>query len=304
MGAPQKSAIFAALVLCLGTGEVHAQPWVREGLYYRNTTLARLNPLGLFNELRVGYRHRLSHRATPLLQNTFVGLSANLAASPAFFRPGVVLDWNPLAVLQLFAMYEFTQYFGTFQFLQSFPSPTTPHADTVLRANAAAGQNQATTEHRVTFGATLQARVDALALRTASRLTWISADLRAGDRALYDIWYDAVAQNGGWVYANDTDLLISLPELGFAGGVRYSLVHALYGPGAFAPGEAQENPNTPTQRLGPFVAWTLRERRRGWFNAPTVILLVNWWLSHRYRTGEDSSAALPYVVLGFQFRGD
>ncbi|MBI5516835.1 MAG: hypothetical protein HY909_23825 [Deltaproteobacteria bacterium] len=295
---------WVGLAMLLWGSGASAQPWVREGLYYRNTTLARLNPLGLFNELRVGYRHRLSHRAAPIFQNTFVGLSANLAASPAFLRPGVVLDFNPLAVLQLFAMYEFTQYFGTFQFLQSFPSASAAHADSLLRSNAANGLNQATTEHRVTFGATLQARVDALAIRTASRLTWISADVRAGDRALYDIWYDAMAQNGGWVYANDTDLLISFPELGFAGGLRYSLVHALYGPGAYGPGEAQDNPNTPTQRLGPFVALTFRERRRGWFNAPTVFALVNWWISHRYRTGEDSHPALPYVVLGLQFRGD
>ena len=40
------------------------------------------------------------------------------------------------------------------------------------------------------------------------------------------------------------------------------------------------------------------------FNQPTVFAMANWWLSHRYRTGEEVSQAFPYVLLGFAFNGD
>ena len=40
------------------------------------------------------------------------------------------------------------------------------------------------------------------------------------------------------------------------------------------------------------------------FNNPTAILIVNWWLEHPYRTGQEVSQAVPYIVLGFAFNGD
>ena len=40
------------------------------------------------------------------------------------------------------------------------------------------------------------------------------------------------------------------------------------------------------------------------FNKPTILLLVNWYLDHRWRTGADVSQAFPYIVLGFAFSGD
>ncbi|MEZ4438949.1 MAG: hypothetical protein R3B72_07660 [Polyangiaceae bacterium] len=49
------------------------------------------------------------------------------------------------------------------------------------------------------------------------------------------------------------------------------------------------------------------------WNAPTVGLLAQWWLQHRYRTGqppagglEDRSVsqALPYILLLFIQKGD
>lgn len=33
-------------------------------------------------------------------------------------------------------------------------------------------------------------------------------------------------------------------------------------------------------------------------------MIVNWWLEHPYRTGQEVSQAVPYIVLGFAFNGD
>jgi hypothetical protein len=34
------------------------------------------------------------------------------------------------------------------------------------------------------------------------------------------------------------------------------------------------------------------------------VLITSWYLKHRYRTGQDVSQAVPYVVLGFAFTSD
>ena len=70
--------------------------------------------------------------------------------------------------------------------------------------------------------------------------------------------------------------------------------------------EDEVDPNPMTHRVGPFLAYRFYSEPRGstMFNEPTIILIVNWWLSHRYRTGEDVSQAVPYIVLGFLFNGE
>jgi hypothetical protein len=62
--------------------------------------------------------------------------------------------------------------------------------------------------------------------------------------------------------------------------------------------------NGPMHRLGPFLAYTLFSDPGAAFDRPTALIIVNWWLTHRYRTGEDVSQAIPYVVAGFTFYGD
>lgn len=57
-------------------------------------------------------------------------------------------------------------------------------------------------------------------------------------------------------------------------------------------------------RVGPFLGYTFfREDGRA-FNNPTVFILVQWWLKHRFRTGVDTSQALPVLGAGFQITGD
>jgi hypothetical protein len=74
------------------------------------------------------------------------------------------------------------------------------------------------------------------------------------------------------------------------------------------------------QRIGPLIAYNFKESYHARFNAPTVFVAVQWWLQHRYRTGDRTAAesllgnnsvvndftgsAIPYLAIGFSFRGD
>ena len=62
--------------------------------------------------------------------------------------------------------------------------------------------------------------------------------------------------------------------------------------------------NSPTSRLGPLFTYRFNEDTSGPFQQPTAILAVNWWLRHRYRTGQRVPQAVPYVMAAFSFSGD
>ena len=64
-----------------------------------------------------------------------------------------------------------------------------------------------------------------------------------------------------------------------------------------------ENPNTPIVRTGPLLAYVFFDDPNTAFNKPAILLILNWNIKHRFRTGRDVSAAVPYVVLGFKFEG-
>jgi len=91
---------------------------------------------------------------------------------------------------------------------------------------------------------------------------------------------------------------------GLAAGARLSTAAAFYRDSDFLPGESTDNPNTPWVRLGPAVAYTFSEKQGAAFNKPTVLLLSQWWLEHRYRAGQDISQALPCITLAFRFEGE
>ncbi|MCA9690624.1 MAG: hypothetical protein KC636_13525, partial [Myxococcales bacterium] len=145
--------------------------------------------------------------------------------------------------------------------------------------------------------ALLQAKVKAIAVRSTVTGVYVNVRTRDGDPYYYDIQWDALVQaRGGWILANESDLLY-VSKIGLTAGARYNLTMPLYTTG-------DDNPNGPTQRLGFLLAHTFYDRPEKRFNKPTLIVLAQWWLQHRYRTGQDIHQAVPWVVLGFRFEGD
>jgi hypothetical protein len=311
MQRPHCLAVLTALVLLTASGAsaqaLQDGPPPQHRLVYRNLMVARLNPLGLLDEARLTYRYRLYRSESPTLRDNFVSVGLAPGISPAFGRLGVVVELQPLSMLQLWGMYEFVGNFGTFRQFQSFPSPRSNFSDTELnvRDELPAGDARrpyANSGTQLTLGATLQLKLGPVVARSLFRLVRPDMSLREGDRVFYDIYYDVLAPNRGWYFVNDADVLYQTGR-GLTVGLRWASSHPFYAPSHFPSGESQENLNT-THRLGPVVAYTFAERDGARFNSPTVLLIVNWWLAHRYRTGADSSALFPYLALGFSFSGD
>ncbi len=278
---------------------------VTNGLYHRLGVAVRLNPLGLFVEGRFGYRRRLFHgpRSGILFKNTYAGLAATLAVSPAFVRPGISLEVQPLQILHLMVTYEpLVQWFGTFNYLQSFSNDEARanFSDDEIRRRSALAQTAR--GWQLTLSGTLQVKIGDLAVRSNFRGVRASYDgLRNNDPNYYDIFFDVLAPNNGWTFLNDSDVIYQMSDLGLNIGVRYSAVVPLFEGGAL------DGVQTATHRVGPLVSYTFRERRHSFFNAPTVFVLAQWWLAHRYRTGdgpESITQGLPMIVFGFSFRGD
>ena len=315
----------AVMGAALTTGGVsHAQErfnprvgLVTTGPYYRATVALRLNPIGLFGDLRAGYRMRLFNSPTRsvLLRNTYVALAATVGASPAFVRPGVALEVQPLAILNLQVIYEpIIQWFGSFKALQTYPTVAASGvgaAGIVSSGNDPPDPDNAQTARgwQLTLQGTLQARIgQTLAVRDTFRAVHMSYDASTlsaahqNDRVYYDSFYDAVAPLDGWLCTNDLDVIATLTDLGTNIGLRYTTVVPLLG--------SDDDPSraTTTHRLGPMISYTFREVRHSAFNAPTLFLLAQWWLHHQYRTGGDApgsvTQAMPLVALGFSFRGD
>ena len=270
---------------------------------YDNLVAARLNPLGLENRLNIGYRYRLYDDPGLLWRDAYVGLAFTPTLNPAVGRLGGTLEVKPLAVLFLSVGYYFVGWFGSFQFLQSYDSPHAAHSDSDLDTGRDAGKNYSTIGSELQLRMQVMGKVGPIVLRNDLNLFHSNLRLQDGQRLNYNARIDAMVPNNGWSLTNDTDLVF-LSNFGLVAGVRTSVVHAYYDDDHYKLGESTDNPNMPSVRLGPILAYVFYDRPGARFNKPTLLLIVNWYVTHRYRTGADVSQAVPYLVLGFKCSGE
>lgn len=289
-------------------GKKPPPPWMpRHSIIYRNFTAGRINPLGLVNEFTVGYRLQLVERNTQLWRDSFALFGIHGYLTPAYARIGPTLEVQPLAAINLGVTYDFVGAFGNFSQVTSFASPTDDWGPAAVRRSTRAGLNYGTTGHLVTLSGTLQMKVKNVALRSATRALWADFRLQGGDRVFYDQALDIPMPDRGWTLINETDL-VYLFDRGRASGLRialrHSVTHAFYQRRHFDQAEPTSQPNGPTLRLGPAAGYVFFDRPGARFNRPMVFLLSQWWLRHRWRTGEQRHPAIPYAAVGFQFEGD
>jgi hypothetical protein len=274
----------------------------RHSWVYKNLTAFRYNPLGLVNEHTTGYRLQLFDKDSKILSDSYLGAKVHTWVTPAYARIGPRIEFQPAALLNLAASYEFVGYFSTFGLMQSFPSPTSDYSDTRIDELEDQETNYTTIGQFVTLSALLQAKAGPIAVRNNVQFFWADYDLRAGDRVFYSQMLDILQADRGWALSNDTDVIwLVNDKLKVAG--RYSLAHAFYDEDDFLPVEPVSKPNGPIHRLGPGLLYTFFDRPYQRFQKPTAILLVQWWLQHRYRTGQDVPQGIPQVILGFAFEG-
>lgn len=272
-------------------------------LVYKNLFALRYNPLGLVNENTLGWAMRLYERRGALFEPAYVGAKLHTFVSPAYSRVGPQVEFSPLAILNLSATYDFIGYYGTFNQMQSFATPAVDYSDTQLGENDDNGASYPTWGSMVTLSALLQAKAGPIAIRDNLKGYYTDFKLRDGGKVFYDQTLDILVPDGGWSLTNDLDLLV-LFNNGLKLGARYTVTQAFYKKRHFQQGEPVSQPNGPTHRIGPAVLYTFYDKPQRRFNKPTLIVLSQWWARHRYRTGADVNAAVPYIVLGFLFEGD
>lgn len=282
------------------------QPIPARQLRYQSLTVARLNPLGLISVLDGSHRWRLFESNSPVANNNFIGIGGRAVLSPAFFRIGPTLEIQPLSILTLSVTYDAVDYFNSFDFFQSFDSANADFSDTALDDRSASQRpaidSYATNGTQVTLQGVFRFKMGPVAVRDTFRAGWGDYELREGDRVYYDPVWDLLIADENWFINNDLDVLY-LTDFGLKLGVRWTMATAFYDDEDFAEGASTEDPNNPTHRVGPFVAYTFKSTSRV-FKDPTLIFIANWWVQHRFRTGEDVTTALPYIILGLRFDGD
>lgn len=309
-------ASLAASAFMATAPEVHAQAY-RDGpppehrIVYRDLTVFRWNPLGLISDARISYRMRLYESQKPAFRDNFLGVGIAPALSGAFLRGGPLLEFQPASFIQFWGIYEYIGYFGAFNFLQSYRTVDTSridYSDTELARRGALPtgdpeKNYSATGWQLMYGANLQFKFGSIVLRDQIRFGRANMNLRPGDRAYYDIFYDLLIGNRGDWMANDADLMYQAFGNRLSLGLRYSMGKAFYLREHFEPGDNGANTPESIHRAGPIAAWTFK-KPDGASLEPTVLVVMNWWLKSPYRTGQDVSQAVPFFIAALNITGD
>jgi len=270
----------------------HDHRWI-----YHNLTAVRVNPLGLTNRFRTGYRMQLSHRPEPAFMDSYASLQLDTEITPAYGVVGGRLEVQPIALFNFWGSYGFVGSFGSFGNTHSLPSAQDRYDDDTL--DATKDQDYSATGHKAIISGMFQFGMAGLAIRNNVKGHWMSMDLKDNDKVFWDATLDVMIPDAGWVITNDADLLV-LTDFDLKLGIRHTLTHALYRSEHRAD---QPNISTPHHRIGPAVIYTFFEDGIGsMWDKPTVVLLAQWWAKHRYRTSQ--SPGLPYLVVAFVQQGD
>lgn len=299
-------------VVVLGALDAHAQLLSNRGpppfrLVHKNALAVRVNPLGLLYDGRFMARLRLYESDSVALRDNFVSLGVALGASPAFARAGVYAEVQPLTVFSVFAIYEVVAYFGSLNLLQSFPGAKSDFSDTAIRNLGAfplddPRRGYPAAGSMLTLGANLSLKFGPIVVRDTVKFLRPDFNLRAGDTALYDQFYDLLLPDERFSVVNDADVLFQT-NFGLVVGVRYHFSIPFYGPENLAADGPGTGDNS-SHRLGPLVAYRFFDTDGRAFNQPTLALIVNWYLKHPTRAGQDVHQAIPYVGIAFTIVGD
>lgn len=277
---------------------------------WRNLFAGRINPLGLVNRFQTGWRVQLLDKPGPLYDESQASLLLHTGISPAWTHVGTRIEFQPLSVIRFGMTYAFVGAHGIFDFAQPFDSPDEEFDDDTLDDRS--DLNTTSTGHYLEPGVLLQAKVGPIAVRNEVKGTFRSMRELGRDQYFWDTVLDVMFPNNGWALTNDADLLY-LFDFGLTVGARWTYTDVFYGDEVDLSGPAGRN--APTHRLGPAVLYKFFEDDPpSLWNAPTVGVLAQWWLQHRYRTGEppddpsledrSTTQALPYILLLFTQKGD
>jgi hypothetical protein len=261
-----------------------------------------VNPVVAEYSVRGTYKQRLGHSEELLWRDTFLALGGQVRLNPCYTAVGPMVQWQPIAIFNVSALVDAYGFFGTAGMLQSFRSPLEEHSDAVLNAGTGAGAAYATTGWHAMLKPTLQAQVGPLALQNIVTLDYFSMRLRGGDTLWYDSGPDTLLPGRGWTLTEEANLVYLADKLTLGATFRYVL--PFYSAQDFPPGEDIRAGLNSNMRLGALVAYTFLDGGYSHFNHPSVFVTAAWHLRHRYRTGVETSQAMPFVGVGFSVQQD
>ena len=279
----------------------------KQRLMQETIVALRYNPLGLAVKSRAEYQYKLYESKERLYVRNYIAPGLFLDFTPANIKIGPTLALQPLTILRLSAGYYFLNYFGTFNRLQSFTSLDDNFSDDQQRADEDAAY--ATSGSVLQLGAKFEVKVKEFAFRSTNRAMKFSLDTANDEPLFYESELDLLVEADGWAYQVDNDFLY-FTDFGLIAGVRHTYATAFYSDAASATNTSGESAGV-NHRAGPFFAYRFHTdplEERTFYNEPTLVLLVNWYLQHTYRAGGDrtdsSSQAMPYIAMAFRFTGD
>ncbi len=282
-------------------------------------TILRLNPTGLETRARIGIQKKLYPSFKKVTENNFLFAGVFPKLNPASAHLGIGGELQPASIFNVRTFFELQKYFGTFGYLQSFTSANANYSDATLADNddnpTPATEPEAATGMRFSVQPMLQLKFGNVALRALAMFDYWNFSTRAS--TAYEPTLDTLLPDNGWTMSTDTDILY-VTDIGLAAGLRHSWVKPMYASKHFVDtaDEAAYDGRNEHHRLGLFGAYTLRDDGPSRFNKPTVILIVSWYLKHKYRAGEPDmldpghtaddyrSRAIPYFLAGFAFESD
>ncbi len=270
-------------------------------MVYSNLFVGRLNPLGMKDDFKLMLKKSIMRSDHLMLRDSHLAMGLVTSFKPTATQIGFGIDLQPVAVLKLSGSVEWVTHLEPFDNLLSFPGPGSDHSDKDREKLGQDGENYATQGVYISLGALLQMKIEQLAVRSDLKLVYADLALRRNDTVFYEIEWDLLAMDRGWLLLENADVLY-MANFGLVAGARYSLAHALYAKRAFPEGESTVNPNTPVHRLGVVLGWSFKDVDPR-FCKPTILLVTSWYLAHRYRTGQDVSQGMPCIILAFAFNG-
>jgi hypothetical protein len=285
----------------------------KHSIQYSSLLAPRVNPLGLEERLWIGYQYRLYNKDKTILNGSNLAIFFRPILNPAVALVGATVQVQPAAVLRLRATYSYVQWFGTFQFVQSYESPYDDYSEQRIDEQSEIGTNYVTNAQQVELEALVQAKVKSVVFRSATFGIYNHyKSLRGDDDVLYDPRFELMVPGQGWMLANDTDLLYlhefkhgkrAAKKASMVAGARATTLMPFFKDEVYEEGDVVKNPVGPQFRLGPAVGYTWFDRPERKFNKPTLLLLSQWNVLHRWRSGRDVITAYPTIIIAFAFSG-
>lgn len=169
----------------------------RDRIVYSNFMAIRVNPLGLVDRLRIGWRHRLYDRPGILFEKAYLDLGMETTLAPTYGALGARLEFQPLAILNLSATYEFLGYFGELGAVMPVLGRNADWWEDTLRERGRDGENYATYGSRLTLAGVLQGKAGPIIIRDTVTGLRVDLKLRDGATMSYDATQDLVLPDGG-----------------------------------------------------------------------------------------------------------